>query len=77
MASRPNVLNLLLGRPLATSEERGESIGPVAGIPLAILAMFIPDISSADFAFGVPADCVIPGTSLPLMEESFCVLGGV
>ena len=34
MATRPNVLNLLLGRPLATSEERGESIGPVAGIPI-------------------------------------------
>src|SRR5271170_3076121 len=34
MASRPNLLNLLLGRPLATSEERGERIGPVAGIPI-------------------------------------------
>jgi amino acid transporter len=34
MASGPNLLNLLLGRPLATSEERGESIGPVAGIPI-------------------------------------------
>jgi len=34
MASGPNLLNLLLGRPLATSEERGESIGPIAGIPI-------------------------------------------
>jgi len=34
MASRPNVLNLLLGRPLSTSEERAEHIGPVAGIPI-------------------------------------------
>ena len=34
MASRPNLLNLLLGRPLATSEERAESIGPSAGIPI-------------------------------------------
>jgi amino acid transporter len=34
MATRPNPLDLLLGRPLATSEERGESIGPVAGIPI-------------------------------------------
>jgi len=34
MASRPNVLNILLGRPLATSEERAESIGPAAGIPI-------------------------------------------
>ena len=34
MASRPNLLNLFLGRPLATSEERAEHIGPVAGIPI-------------------------------------------
>jgi amino acid transporter len=33
MAS-PNLLNLLLGRPLATSEERAEHIGPIAGIPI-------------------------------------------
>jgi amino acid transporter len=31
---RPNLLNLLLGRPLATSDERAESIGPAAGIPI-------------------------------------------
>jgi amino acid transporter len=29
-----NVLNLLFGRPLATSEERAEHIGPIAGIPV-------------------------------------------
>jgi len=34
MAAGPNLLNLLLGRPLATSEERAEHIGPVAGIPI-------------------------------------------
>jgi amino acid transporter len=34
MASPPNLLNLLLGRPLATSEERAEHIGPMAGIPI-------------------------------------------
>jgi amino acid transporter len=34
MALSSNVLNLLFGRPLATSEERGESIGPIAGIPI-------------------------------------------
>jgi amino acid transporter len=34
MATPPNVLNLLLGRPLATSEERAEHIGPLAGIPI-------------------------------------------
>ncbi|HEY1895262.1 MAG TPA: amino acid permease, partial [Terracidiphilus sp.] len=34
MAIARNVLNLLFGRPLATSEERAEHIGPVAGIPI-------------------------------------------
>jgi amino acid transporter len=34
MAISTNVLNLLFGRPLATSEERAEHIGPMAGIPV-------------------------------------------
>jgi amino acid transporter len=34
MATTPNFLNILLGRPLATSEERAEHIGPIAGIPI-------------------------------------------
>ncbi|MGA2886863.1 MAG: APC family permease [Terracidiphilus sp.] len=34
MALSSRVLNLLFGRPLATSEERAEHIGPVAGIPV-------------------------------------------
>ena len=34
MASRLDFLRILLGRPLATSEERAEHIGPVAGIPI-------------------------------------------
>jgi hypothetical protein len=34
MALTTNALNLLFGRPLATSEERAEHIGPVAGIPV-------------------------------------------
>jgi amino acid transporter len=34
MALSGNVLNFLFGRPLATSEERAEHIGPVAGIPV-------------------------------------------
>ena len=29
-----NIQNLLFGRPLATSEERAEHIGPIAGIPI-------------------------------------------
>jgi len=34
MAISSKVQNLLFGRPLATSEERAEHIGPVAGIPV-------------------------------------------
>jgi amino acid transporter len=34
MALSANLLNLLFGRPLATSEERAEHIGPIAGIPI-------------------------------------------
>jgi amino acid transporter len=34
MALSSNVLNFLFGRPLATSEERAEHIGPIAGIPI-------------------------------------------
>jgi amino acid transporter len=34
MALTNNVLTLLFGRPLATSEERSEHIGPIAGIPI-------------------------------------------
>ena len=34
MAISTRVLNLLFGHPLATSEERAEHIGPIAGIPV-------------------------------------------
>lgn len=34
MAISTKILNLLFGRPLATSEERAEHIGPIAGIPI-------------------------------------------
>lgn len=34
MAVLTKTLNLLFGRPLATSEERAEHIGPIAGIPI-------------------------------------------
>ena len=34
MALSTSIQNLLFGRPLATSEERAEHIGPVAGIPV-------------------------------------------
>jgi amino acid transporter len=34
MALRGRILTFLFGRPLATSEERAEHIGPIAGIPI-------------------------------------------
>ena len=34
MALSSHILNLLFGRPLATSEERAEHIGPLSGIPV-------------------------------------------
>jgi len=34
MGVSTRILNLLFGRPLATSEERAEHIGPIAGIPV-------------------------------------------
>ncbi len=34
MAFPADLMNLLFGRPLATSEERAEHIGPLAGIPV-------------------------------------------
>ena len=34
MGVSTNIANLLFGRPLATSEERAEHIGPIAGIPI-------------------------------------------
>src|ERR1700741_1948153 len=34
MALTTRIVNLLFGRPLATSEERAEYIGPIAGIPI-------------------------------------------
>src|ERR1700742_269551 len=34
MALSTKILNLLFGRPLATSEECAEHIGPIAGIPI-------------------------------------------
>ena len=34
MAIFSDILNVLFGRPLATSEERAEHIGPIAGIPI-------------------------------------------
>src|SRR5271165_3036854 len=34
MAITRTIVDLLFGRPLATSEERAEHIGPIAGIPI-------------------------------------------
>jgi amino acid transporter len=66
------VLNLLFGRPLATSEERAEQIGPIAGIPVfgldalssaaygpeAALTLLIP-LSLAGVHFIVPISIAI------------------
>src|SRR5215469_7933930 len=46
MAIAGRIVNFLFGRPLATSEERAEHIGPIAGIPIfgldAALTLLIP-----------------------------------
>jgi hypothetical protein len=34
MSVSTRIVDLLFGRPLATSEERAEHIGPIAGIPI-------------------------------------------
>lgn len=72
MAFSTRVLNLLFGRPLATSEERAEHIGPIAGIPIfgldalssaaygpeAALTLLIP-LGLAGVAYIVPVSAAI------------------
>src|SRR5882762_3705663 len=62
-----NILDLLVGKPLATSEERAEQIGPLQGIPIfgldalssaaygpeAALTLLIP-LGAAGIAYMVP-----------------------
>lgn len=72
MAISSRILNLLFGRPLATSEERAEHIGPLAGIPIfgldalssaaygpeAALTLLIP-LGAAGIAHIVPVSIAI------------------
>ena len=42
MALTRTIVHLLFGRPLATSEERAEHIGPISGIPIFGLDASVP-----------------------------------
>jgi amino acid transporter len=77
-------LNLLMGKPLATSEERAECIGPIAGIPVfgldalssaaygpeAALTLLIP-LGAAGIAHIVPISVAIIGL-LAIVYFSYC-----
>jgi amino acid transporter len=77
-------LNLLMGKPLATSEERAEHIGPIAGIPVfgldalssaaygpeAALTLLIP-LGLAGIAHIVPISLAIIGL-LAIVYFSYC-----
>src|SRR5450631_1497118 len=72
MALSGSVLNLLFGRTLATSDERAEQVGPIAGIPIfgldalssaaygpeAALTLLIP-LGAAGVAYIVPVSASI------------------
>jgi amino acid transporter len=79
-----SVFNVLLGKPLATSEERAEHIGPIAGIPVfgldalssaaygpeAALTLLIP-LGLAGVAYIVPISFAIIGL-LAIVYFSYC-----
>lgn len=46
MAFSTRIMTLLFGRPLATSEERAEHIGPIAGIPIFGLDALTPPLTA-------------------------------
>ncbi len=66
MAISIRILNLLFGRPLATSEERAEHIGPLAGIPI----FGLDALSSAAYGPEAALTLLIP---LGLMGVKFIV----
>ncbi|HZP03737.1 MAG TPA: APC family permease [Terracidiphilus sp.] len=84
MAFSTNILNFLFGRPLATSEERAEHIGPMAGIPIfgldalssaaygpeAALTLLIP-LGLAGVHYIVPISAAIVGL-LVIVYLSYC-----
>ena len=77
-------INLLMGKPLATSEERAEHIGPIAGIPVfgldalssaaygpeAALTLLIP-LGVAGITYIVPVSLAIIGL-LAIVYLSYC-----
>jgi hypothetical protein len=77
-------LNFLMGKPLATSEERAECIGPIAGIPVfgldalssaaygpeAALTLLIP-LGVLGIAYIVPISLAIIGL-LAIVYFSYC-----
>ena len=77
-------LTFLMGKPLATSEERAEHIGPIAGIPVfgldalssaaygpeAALTLLIP-LGLAGIAYIVPISFAIIGL-LAIVYFSYC-----
>jgi amino acid transporter len=79
-----SLLNLVFGKPLATSEERGESVGPTAGIPIfgldalssaaygpeAALTLLIP-LGMAGIGHIVPITFAIIGL-LAIVYFSYC-----
>jgi amino acid transporter len=66
MGVSANILNLLFGRPLATSDERAEHIGPIAGIPV----FGLDALSSAAYGPEAALTLLIP---LGLMGVKFIV----
>ncbi len=82
--TRGSVFNVLLGKPLATSEERAEHIGPIAGIPVfgldalssaaygpeAALTLLIP-LGFAGIAHIIPISFAIIGL-LAIVFFSYC-----
>ena len=79
-----SLFNVLLGKPLATSEERAEHIGPIAGIPVfgldalssaaygpeAALTLLIP-LGLAGIAYIVPISLAIIAL-LAIVYFSYC-----
>src|ERR1700740_2240108 len=84
MAISGRILDLLFGRPLATSEERAEHIGPISGIPVfgldalssaaygpeAALTLLIP-LGAAGIAHIVPISFAIIAL-LAIVYFSYC-----
>ena len=74
MALPTQVFRLLFGRPLATSEERAEHIGPLAGIPV----FGLDALSSAAYGPEAALTLLIPlglagvNTSCPSARPSLC-----